>query len=99
MNSIDRNYDEKRNHFRMRTQIEGLLVHEGRELAIICCDLSAKGMQVEAEEAVAIGARVKVLIPSAHETLPGLDADGEVVRCTSLQDGRHLLGLAIHVMR
>ena len=42
-----------------------------------------------------MGDRVKVLIPSEHAELKGLEAEAEVVRISQMDDGRSSIGLAI----
>ena len=44
---------------------------------------------------LSMGDKVKVHIPSEHSELAGLDAQAEVVRVNTLEDGRQALGLAI----
>ena len=52
-------------------------------------------MQVLASAQLRMGDKVRVLIPSEHSELKGLDAQTEVVRVSQLDDGRQSLGLAI----
>ncbi|MCY1282525.1 PilZ domain protein [compost metagenome] len=88
-------YSEKRDFIRMRLEAPVTLAHRGAEIPAICLDLSSTGMQLEAACALSVGDRVRVLIPSPHRELKGLDAEAEVVRIAALDDGRQALGLAI----
>ncbi|MCY1185918.1 hypothetical protein D9M73_267390 [compost metagenome] len=56
-------------------------------------------MQLEAEIALALGERGRVLIPSGHCVPKGLEADAEVVRISESGNGRKTLGLANLDMR
>lgn len=95
MSRNDRDYSEKRDFIRMRLEVPVTLVHAGREIPAICLDLSSSGMQLEADCALSVGDRVRVLIPSAHAQLKGMDAEAEVVRLVTLDSDRQALGLAI----
>lgn len=52
-------------------------------------------MQILARTNLSMGDKLRVLIPSEHSELKGLDAQTEVVRISQLDDGRQSLGLAI----
>ncbi|MDA8484173.1 PilZ domain-containing protein [Pseudomonas resinovorans] len=99
MNLDDRHYSEKRDFIRMQVQTKAILEHAGQQYPVLCLDLSSSGMQLEADVALAVGDRVRVLIPSGHSALKGLEADAEVVRIGEGSNGRHTLGLAILGMR
>ncbi|UVE16179.1 PilZ domain-containing protein [Pseudomonas sp. LS44] len=98
MTQNDRDYSEKRDFIRMRLEAPVTLVHGGRELGAICLDLSSNGMHLEAPTALKMGDRVRVLIPSSHRELKGLDVEAEVVRVSSLDEGGQALGLSIVAM-
>jgi hypothetical protein len=95
----DRNYSEKRDFIRMQVQTKAILEHAGQQYPALCLDLSSSGMQLEAGIALAVGDRVRVLIPSDHSALKGLEADAEVVRIGEGNNGSHTLGLAILDLR
>ncbi|MVW75831.1 PilZ domain-containing protein [Pseudomonas xionganensis] len=95
MSQNDRAYSEKRDYIRMRLEAPVTLHYNGLEVSALCLDLSSTGMQLEAESAVNMGDRVRVHIASDHNELRGLDAEAEVVRVATLEDGRQALGLAI----
>ncbi|MCO6060344.1 PilZ domain-containing protein [Pseudomonas sp. MOB-449] len=99
MSLDDRNYSEKRDFIRMQVQSKALLEHAGRQYPALCLDLSSSGMQVEAEVDVAVGDRIRVLIPSEHSALRGLEADAVVVRIGESGNGGCILGLTILDMR
>ncbi|WP_068826467.1 PilZ domain-containing protein [Pseudomonas sp. BMS12] len=95
MSQNDHAYSEKRDFIRMRLEAPVILQHAGQEIQAQCLDLSSTGMQLEANCQVAMGDRVKVLIPSEHTELKGLEAEAEVVRISAMDDGRSSIGLAI----
>ncbi|MCU1718697.1 PilZ domain-containing protein [Pseudomonas sp. 5P_3.1_Bac2] len=95
MSQNDRAYSEKRDYIRMRLEAAVTLHHEGQVIPALCIDLSSTGMQLEASSAVNVGDKVRVDIPSDHAELRGLETQAEVVRVSSLDDGRQAIGLAI----
>ncbi|CAD5110288.1 PilZ domain-containing protein [Zestomonas carbonaria] len=95
---MDRDYSEKRDFIRMRLEVPVTLLHAGREIPAVCLDLSSSGMQLEASCALNIGDHVRVVIPSPHDELKGLDVEAKVVRLAALEDGRQSLGLVIVAM-
>ncbi|MCY1209291.1 PilZ domain protein [compost metagenome] len=99
MSLDDRNYSEKRDFIRMRVQTKAILEQAGQQFPVLCLDLSSSGMQLEAEIALALGERGRVLIPSGHCVPKGLEADAEVVRISESGNGRKTLGLANLDMR
>ncbi|MFC3608895.1 PilZ domain-containing protein [Stutzerimonas tarimensis] len=99
MSQIDRSYSEKRDYIRMRVETPGTLIHGAKSIPIICLDLSATGMQIEANARLQVGDRVGVRIESGHDSLRGLDAEAEVVRVSSLDGERQSIGLTILSLR
>ncbi|TBU85675.1 PilZ domain-containing protein [Phytopseudomonas dryadis] len=95
MSQSDRDYSEKRDYIRMRLETQVTLHHAGHVIEALCRDLSSTGMQIQARCSVQEGDKVKVLIPSGHDELKGLEAEAEVVRVTDLEDGQQILGLAV----
>lgn len=95
MSQNDRAYSEKRDYIRMRLEAAVTLHHEGQAIPARCIDLSSTGMQLEAASAVKHGDKVRVHIPSDHVELQGLEAQAEVVRVSTLEDGRQAVGLVI----
>jgi c-di-GMP-binding flagellar brake protein YcgR len=98
MSQRDRDHDEKRDFIRMRMDAGVILLLDEQRIEGVCLDLSSTGMQVVARTALQTGERLRVLIPSEHSALKGLDAQTEVVRVSQLDDGRQSLGLAILAM-
>ncbi|MBE03279.1 MAG: pilus assembly protein PilZ [Euryarchaeota archaeon] len=90
-----RDYSEKRDFYRMQVDspIE-ITTTEGETLTGPCRDLSAAGMQVYLDRAVAVGAELVTVLRSAGEPFPPLEAVCEVVRCQAEGDG-YLVGLNI----
>lgn len=95
MSQQDRDYSEKRDFIRMRVETTVTLEHGDTKLSGVCIDLSSTGMQILARTNLSMGDKLRVLIPSEHSELKGLDAQTEVVRISQLDDGRQSLGLAI----
>ncbi len=98
MSQGERDYSEKRDFIRMRIETDVVLLQGDQRIEALCLDLSSTGMQVEAASSLKMGDKVRVLIPSEHSELKGLDAQTEVVRVQPLDDGRQSLGLAILAM-
>lgn len=95
MTQSDRDYSEKRDFIRMQIETAITLVQGDQSYEAVCLDLSSTGMQVIAATNLQMGDKVRVHIPSEHNELKGLDAETEVVRVGSHEDGRQSLGLAI----
>lgn len=95
MTQRDRDYSEKRDFIRMQIETSITLTHDGRRYEATCLDLSSTGMQVLAATTLQMGDKVQAHIPSEHSELKGLDAETEVVRVGTHEDGRQSLGLAI----
>ncbi len=95
MSQRDRDYSEKRDFIRMQIDTPITLSQGGQVIQGVCQDLSSTGMQVLAATQFNMGDRIRVQIPSEHAELKGLDAQTEVVRVGTSEDGRQSLGLAI----
>ena len=95
MTSRDRDYSEKRDFIRMQIETSITLIHDGQCFDAICLDLSSTGMQVIAATTLQMGDKVQAHIPSEHSELKGLEAETEVVRVGTHEDGRQSLGLSI----
>ena len=98
MSQKDRDYSEKRDFIRMPVECTVRLLDGERQIQGKCLDLSSTGMQVVAATSLNAGDRLRVLIASQHLTLKGLDAETEVIRVATLEDGQQSLGLAILAM-
>lgn len=95
MTQRDRDYSEKRDFIRMHIETAVTLTQGSEHYDAICLDLSSTGMQVLAATRLQMGDKVSVHIPSEHSDLKGLQAETEVVRVGTHEDGRQSLGLAI----
>ena len=95
MTQRDRDYSEKRDFIRMQIETAITLTQSGQQFEATCLDLSSTGMQIVAATHLRMGDKVQVHIPSEHNELKGLDAETEVVRVGTHEDGRQSLGLAI----
>ncbi len=95
MTQQDRDYSEKRDFIRMNIETAITLTQGDQHYEATCLDLSSTGMQVVAATRLQTGDKVQVHIPSEHSELKGLEAETEVVRVATLEDGRQNLGLAI----
>ena len=85
MNSLDRDYQEKRNYIRMKVDTPVSVSIESNDNTItgICKDLSGGGMLVELNSTLPIGAEAKVEIASVHGHAPMLKAITRVTRVDS----------------
>ena len=95
MTQRERDYSEKRDFIRMQIETSITLTHDGQHYEATCLDLSSTGMQVLAATSLQMGDKVQAHIPSEHSELQGLDAETEVVRVGTHEDGRQSLGLTI----
>ncbi|WP_417781372.1 PilZ domain-containing protein [Stutzerimonas xanthomarina] len=95
MTQQDRDYSEKRDFIRMNIETAITLTQGDQHYQATCLDLSSTGMQVVAATRLQTGDKVHVHIPSEHSELKGLEAETEVVRVATLEDGWQSLGLAI----
>ena len=100
MNSVKRDYSEKRNFIRMKIDTPATIELSDAEdhYAGICRDLSGGGMLVELDTAIPIGTKLEVKIASAHGHAPMLKARVQVARVVaqpSLAAHTCMLGLEI----
>lgn len=93
-----RNYDDKRNFFRMMVNSTcELVVEDGsnRVLSAICKDLSATGMSLEVEEAINEQTLMTVAIEAPGTQISTLTAKVKVVRCAPATQNNYVLGVEI----
>ena len=100
MNSIDRNYQEKRNYIRMKVDTPVSVKVESADTLLngVCKDLSGGGMLVELNSALPVGAEAYVEIASGHGHAPMLKAKTRVSRVESQPNAEEqpcVLGLEI----
>lgn len=93
----DKPYSEKRDFIRMKigAPLNAKIAAESEVIEGRCLDLSGGGLQVEAQQALAIGTQVEVEVSSDHGHNPTLKASAKVVRAAQSDSGSHLLGLEI----
>ncbi|EIK45225.1 hypothetical protein O59_001903 [Cellvibrio sp. BR] len=93
----DKAYSEKRDFIRMKigAPLNAKIAAESEVIDGLCLDLSGGGLQVEAQQALAIGTQVEVEVSSDHGHNPTLKANAKVVRSVPSDNGGHLLGLEI----
>jgi hypothetical protein len=94
-----RDYDEKRDHIRMKldTPVK-LKLDTGICIEGICVDLSVNGMQLELDQAIKKGQCVEACIRSGMGKIPDLFSKVIVVRTTQVSTGRYLHGVQIESM-
>lgn len=94
-------YNEKRDFIRMRVETAVTFEYEGETFDAVCIDLSSTGMQIETDAALSLsqGQSMRVLIPSAHAELTGLQANTQIQRLEKLDNGRLSVGLSIISMQ
>lgn len=97
MNSTMRNHSEKRDFIRMKvdTQIELRVSGSEKVLQGICRDLSGTGMAVEVDEDFAVGTRLLACLSSSNNKFPPFEANVQVIRSSTLANGRYLVGMEI----
>lgn len=95
MSFHDQNYNEKRDFIRMKVQTEASLklTQSGETLSVTCHDLSSQGVQLTADRPLPEGTRIELSIPSPTPGLKGLQASGEVMRCTAGDNGSYAIGV------
>lgn len=95
-----RNYDEKRDHIRMKldTPIQ-VKLDTGNYIDGTCLDLSVNGMQVELDRAINAGECIEACIRSEMGIVPDLVSKATVVRTTQIESGRYLHGVQIQSMQ
>lgn len=95
MSFHDQHYSEKRDYIRMTVETPARLQLPGSDtvLDVHCQDLSSQGVQLSCATEVSCGTQVVLSIPSPTANLPGLQAQGEVVRCATDNRGGFILGV------
>lgn len=97
MSTADREYSEKRDFIRMsmNTTVDVYPEGQAKGLTGTCSDLSATGMSLHLNAAVAEGTEVRVVIASPNAQFESLNARARVTRCDPEDDGRFRLGLQV----
>lgn len=92
-----RNYDEKRDHIRMKldTPIQ-IKLTSGNYIEGTCVDLSVNGMQLELDRAIETGECIEACIRSGTGIIPDLLSKATVVRTTRIDSDRYLHGVQIN---
>ena len=90
-------YDEKRDFTRMGVECPATFKLEGEDTTYhaVATDLSATGLQLNATDAVNVGAVVMVEMTPEQAIVPPLQARAEVLRCEERGEGGYSLGLKI----
>ena len=97
MNSLIKDYSEKRDFIRMQVNAEITLIVQktNQTIKAICKDLSGTGMQIETEEAIDAGTEMHTMLPSNNESFPPFETQVVVRRCEETAEGKYLLGTEI----
>lgn len=97
MNSIIRDYSEKRDFIRMKVDTEITLSYENSDQTIkgICRDLSGTGMLIEVDEPLPEGCELHTALPSNNEAFPSFETKVKVIRCNASENGKFLIGTEI----
>lgn len=98
MSTADREYSEKRDFIRMsmNTRVEVYPDGQPKGLTGTCNDLSATGMSLLLDAAIAEGTEVRVIIASPNAQFDSLDAKARVIRCEAEKaEGLYRLGLEV----
>ena len=93
-----RNYDEKRDHIRMKldTPVQ-IKLDSGSYIEGTCLDLSVNGMQIELDRAIDKGEYIEACIRSSMSDLPDLFSKATIVRTTRIDEERYLHLSLIHI--
>ncbi|MFT5083228.1 MAG: c-di-GMP-binding flagellar brake protein YcgR [Lentisphaeria bacterium] len=100
MNSVNRDYSEKRNYIRMKVDapVSIQIPSNNEVIEGTCRDLSGGGLLVEIKTALPVGTTAEVVICSGHGHSPMLKARAEVMRIISQPENNEkpcLLGMEI----
>lgn len=95
-----RDYDEKRDHIRMKldTPIQ-LKLETGNLVEGTCLDLSVNGMQIELDREIDAGECVEAHIRSGMGAVPDLFSKVTVLRTICIDNGRYLHGVQINSLQ
>jgi hypothetical protein len=93
----DKPYSEKRDFIRMKisSPLNAKLSVDTGVIEGLCRDLSGGGMQVDTQQALAIGTELEVEVSSDHGHNPTLKARAKVARSGPGENGDYSLGLVI----
>lgn len=90
-----KDYSEKRDFHRMQVNSRIEITNSRGETVIgICRDLSAAGMQLFVDNAIAVGSELKTRLEGADDQFPPLETVCEVIRCEPEGEG-YLIGVNI----
>lgn len=94
-----RDYDEKRDHIRMKldTPIQ-VKLDTGNYIEGTCLDLSVNGMQLELDQAIDTGECIEACIRTGMSKVPDLFSKATIVRTTRIDANRYLHGVHIESM-
>jgi len=97
MNSIIRDYSEKRDFIRMKVDTEISLTFENSDntMKAVCRDLSGTGMLIETNEPLTEGSEFNTSLPSSNEAFPSFETKVKVIRCRPAENGNFLIGTEI----
>lgn len=92
----DRDYSEKRSYMRMHMDAPATVkLADGSQHHCTCRDLSAVGMLLEMDRALALGDEISVHVPAFSNQFSPLDARTTVTRVEDLSGGRYRMGVEI----
>jgi len=90
-----KDYSEKRDFHRMQVNSRIEITNSKGETVIgICRDLSAAGMQLFVDHAIAVGSELTTRLEGADDQFPPLETVCEVIRCEPEGEG-YLIGVNI----
>ncbi|MBU2862795.1 PilZ domain-containing protein [Reinekea marina] len=96
MSLIDKDYEEKRDFIRMTMNATATLTEaDGTSLAVKVVDLSATGMHLESNKAIAVSSSVVVIVESPNAQFQSMEAQCDVVRCIELSETKFDIGLEV----
>ncbi|WP_250657945.1 PilZ domain-containing protein [Alkalimarinus coralli] len=97
INSIIRDYSEKRDFIRMKVDTEIRLSFENSDetMTAVCKDLSGTGMLIETSEALEENSEFHTSLPSSNPAFPSFETKVKVIRCEESDNNRFLIGAEI----
>ncbi|MFD2230564.1 PilZ domain-containing protein [Alkalimarinus sediminis] len=97
INSIIRDYSEKRDFIRMKVDTQISLSFENSDLTMtaVCKDLSGTGMLIETDDPLAENSEFHTSLPSSNPAFPAFETKVKVIRCEESDNGKFLIGAEI----
>lgn len=97
MNSLARNYQEKRGYIRMQVSAPAVLtLTDGRTYELTCLDLSSSGVQLQHFEPIPLHTAGRLVVSSGGGYTTPLEADVTVCRIQQSGADEYRIGVVIN---